>query len=178
MKGLILTYILVAAATIGGLRYPAIGLLGYVFFAILRPNFLFGFAGDISGISDWMGTALLIGWTVRGFGSWRFGRAWPIVLSLFVFLAWFVLSGMQALDTSRATTSIINLSKFMLPVIVGLTVLDDVAMRRRMMWAIVLAQGYVGFEMNLEYLRGFNIAQNGFGGMDNNCFVAGLVATI
>ena len=38
--------------------------------------------------------------------------------------------------------------------------------------------GYVGFEMNLEYWRGFNIAGEGFGGMDNNCFGVALVTTI
>jgi O-antigen ligase len=32
--------------------------------------------------------------------------------------------------------------------------------------------------MNLEYWRGFNIAGEGFGGMDNNCFGVALVSTI
>jgi O-antigen ligase len=47
-----------------------------------------------------------------------------------------------------------------------------------MLWIIVLAMGYVSFEMNLEYWRGYNIAGEGFGGMDNNCFGVALVSTI
>jgi hypothetical protein len=178
MKGLILTYILALSATVAGFRYPALGLLGYVFFAVLRPHFLFGFAGEIASISDWIGTAMLIGWALNGFGSWRFGRARGVVIALFIFIGWFVLSATQAINPSLAFASIVPLSKFMLPVVMGLTLLEDAASRRRILWAIVLAQGYVGFEMNLEYLRGFNIAAEGFGGMDNNCFGAGLVATI
>jgi O-antigen ligase len=48
-----------------------------------------------------------------------------------------------------------------------------------MLWTIVLCQGYVGFEMNLNYFgKGYNEAYLGFGGMDNNCFGAGLAASL
>jgi O-antigen ligase len=44
---------------------------------------------------------------------------------------------------------------------------------------MVLAQGYVGFEMNLNYLfKGYNTAVEGFGGMDNNFFGVSLVCVI
>jgi probable O-glycosylation ligase (exosortase A-associated) len=178
MKGLILTYLITAYACVASLRYPVIGLTAYVFFGILRPHFLFGFAGDIRGISDWLGAAMIIGWALNGFGSWKFGKARPVVAALLVFALWFVLSSFQALQPARSYTSIFTLSKLIVPILIGLTLLDTQVARRRMFWAIVLAQGYVGFEMNLEYLRGVNLAQNGFGGMDNNCFGASLVATI
>jgi putative inorganic carbon (hco3(-)) transporter len=47
-----------------------------------------------------------------------------------------------------------------------------------MLWVIVLAQGYVGFEMNLAYMKGYNLAGDGFAGMDNNCFGVALVSTV
>ena len=48
-----------------------------------------------------------------------------------------------------------------------------------MLWTIVLAQGYVGLEMNINYLmKGYNTAAEGFGGMDNNCFGVSLVTVL
>jgi O-antigen ligase len=48
-----------------------------------------------------------------------------------------------------------------------------------MLWTIVLAEGYVGLEMNVNYLfKGINTAGQGFGGMDNNCFAVGLVTIL
>lgn len=48
-----------------------------------------------------------------------------------------------------------------------------------MFWTIVLAQGYVGFEANNNYLfKGVNTAAEGFGGADNNFFGLTLVTVI
>ena len=48
-----------------------------------------------------------------------------------------------------------------------------------MLWTIVLAQGYVGLEQNINYLvKGYNTAGDGFGGMDNNCFGVSLVTVL
>jgi O-antigen ligase len=50
---------------------------------------------------------------------------------------------------------------------------------RPLLWTIVLTQGYVGFEQNLNYLvKGYNTAADGFGGMDNNCFGVSLVTVL
>jgi putative inorganic carbon (hco3(-)) transporter len=178
MKGLILTYIIAVGSSIWALRYPVIGLLTYVGFAVLRPQAIFGFAGDIRNVSQWVGIALIAGWVINGFGTWKFGRARGVVIVMFLFVGWFILSGIQALNPDRSYESLVNLSRFMLPVLIGITLLDDTKNRHRMFWTIVMAQGYVGFEMNLMYLKGYNVAADGFGGMDNNCFAASLVATI
>ncbi|MEO7191333.1 MAG: O-antigen ligase family protein [Vicinamibacterales bacterium] len=178
MKGLILTYLLAAWGTVAGIWYPIVGLYVYIGFAILRPQSIFAFAGDISGISSWVGITMLVGWMFRGFGSWRFGRGRSIVVTLLLFVTWFTLSAIQAIDTDVAFQSMVNVSRFVLPVLMGATLLASPESRRRMIWIIVLAQGYVSFEMNLAYVRGFNIASEGFGGMDNNCFAASLVVTI
>ena len=73
MKGLILTYLITFAGSIAALRYPLIGLHVYVGLAVVRPQFIFGFAGDLSGLSFMVGVAVLIGWALKGFGDWRFG---------------------------------------------------------------------------------------------------------
>src|SRR6187401_2101318 len=98
MKGLIITYALAVVGTVGSLRYPVIGLFTYVFFTILRPQFIFSFAGDMSGLSFWLGNAMLLGWAIHGFGSWKFGRARAIVIALVLFFACFTAAAFLALD--------------------------------------------------------------------------------
>ena len=44
------------------MRSPLIGLFVYVGFAVLRPQFIWGWAGDFGGISLYVGVATLIGW--------------------------------------------------------------------------------------------------------------------
>jgi putative inorganic carbon (hco3(-)) transporter len=178
MKGLILVYIVTYVSAVVALVDPLIGLYTYVGLSILRPQFIFGFAGDLSGLSEIVGYALLIGWTLKKFGSWQAGRASPVILALLAFTGWFCLSAVMALDTSVSYPQIVFLAKLVLPFLVGATMLKDEKDWRRLMWTIVLAQGYVGFEQNLNYLKGFNTAQDGFGGMDNNFFGVSLVTVI
>ena len=102
MKGLILTYLITAFGAIGALRYPLIGLYVFAGFAIVRPQIIFAFAGDIRYISLVIGIALLFGWAVKGFGSWRMGRARPIVIAFLLFVTWFVLAAFLALDTETS----------------------------------------------------------------------------
>jgi len=119
--------------------------------------------------------AVLIGWVFNGLGSWNFGRARAIVLCFALFLIWFCLSATQALDRTVAWNSIITLSKVALPFFVGVTMIKSERQWRPLLWTLVLCQGYVGFEENLTYLKGFNTAAEGFGGMDNNFFGLSLV---
>ncbi len=175
MKGLILTYVVTVLASIGALQRPVIGLYVYVAFAVLRPQFVFGWAGDMQNISLAVGVALLVGWALKGFGSWRVGRGAPVLLMLLVFTAWTLLSASMAEFQDASTAAVIELLKIVLPFCAGVTLLDGERDWRRLMWTIVLAQAYVGFEMNLNYVRGFNQAAEGFGGMDNNCFGVALV---
>jgi putative inorganic carbon (HCO3(-)) transporter len=179
MKGLILTYLITAAGTIGALRYPLIGLYVFAGFAVLRPQFIFGFAGDIRNISLVVAIALLIGWALKGFGSWRMGRARPVFMMFLLFVAWFVLAAFHARDTVGSFLAVQEFAKLVLPFIAGITLMKDEKDARPLLWTIVLAEGYVGFEMNLNYLfKGFNSAQEGFGGMDNNFFGVTLVCVI
>jgi probable O-glycosylation ligase (exosortase A-associated) len=179
VKGLILTYLIAAFGTVGALRFPLVGLYVYVGLAVLRPQYIFGFAGDLSSLSLYVGGASLIGWAGRGFGSWRVGRARPIIVALLAFFVWYTLSALQALDQSRALPFVVELSKLVLPFLVGVTMMKGEKDWRPLLWTIVLAQGYVGFEQNLNYVfKGFNSAADGFGGMDNNFFAVSLVSVL
>lgn len=178
MKGLILIYAIAVLGSIGALRSPLIGLFIYVGFAVLRPQSIWGWAGDFEGISFYVGLATLAGWVLNGFGSQKAGPGKSIVITLVLFAGWMALSATQAVDKDAAYATLTPLMKFVMPFLIGTTLLDTEPRARGMLWVIVLAMGYVSFEMNLEYVRGFNIAGEGFGGMDNNCFGVALVSTI
>jgi probable O-glycosylation ligase (exosortase A-associated) len=178
LKGLILIYAIALLGSVGALRAPVIGLFVYVGLSVLRPQFIFGFAGDFSGISFYVGIATLTGWVLNGFGSKKIGPGKSIVGLLIAFAAWMAISATQAVDKDVAYATLEPLMKFVMPFLIGVTVIDSEKQSRQMLWVLVGAMGYVSFEMNLEYLRGFNIAGEGFGGMDNNCFGVALVSTI
>ena len=179
MKGLILVYAIAAFGSVGALVSPIIGLFVYVGFAVLRPQFIWGWAGDFEGISFYVGIATLIGWVVHGCGSLKIGAGRSIVMALIAVAIWTVISATQAFNTTVAYGEIYPMAKMVVPFLIGVTLIDSLQRSRALLWTIVLAQGYVSFEMNLEYLlRGNNVAGDGFGGMDNNCFGVSLVTTI
>src|SRR5262245_58288449 len=150
MKGLILVYLLAGIGTIGALRFPLIGLYVYVLLATLRPQFIFGFAGNFANLSVYVGVALLIGWAFKGFGSWRFGQARSVVAAFLLFFFWFIVSATQALNTEGSYLAVQELAKMALPFIAGATLMKDEKDWRPLLWTIVVAQGYVSFEQNLN----------------------------
>jgi probable O-glycosylation ligase (exosortase A-associated) len=178
VKGLVLVYLITAIGAIGAVWRPMVGLYAYVFFAVLRPHFLFGWAGNLSNISDIVGIAMIAGWTLKGFGSWKLGRGRSVTAALSIFTVWVWLSATQALDSSVAYPWGIEMMKILAPFLVGVTTLKTTAHWRTLLWVIVAAQAYVGAEMNLSYLGGWNQAASGYGGMDNNSFGISLVATL
>ena len=180
MKGEIFVYLCVVLGSLGALRRPIVGLFVYVAFAMLRPQFLWGWAGDLGPVSFIVGSAVLVGWAFRGLGSWKFGRGRAVVLALVLFWLWSGLSAIVAVSSSTSWEAMNNLSKVVLPFLVGATILESAAQARALMWVIVLCEGYVALQLNLPYLQsGVNVIQeHGFGGMDNNSFAVSLVCTV
>ncbi|MFN8065265.1 MAG: O-antigen ligase family protein [Vicinamibacterales bacterium] len=178
MIGYVLSYVITALASIAALRRPLIGLYAYVGFAILRPQFIFRFAGDMSSLSLVLGVALLAGWAMNGFGNWDLGRSKPVVIALFGYTFCYMVSASLAEFTDVSWKAVLELLKIVLPFCVGLTMIREEKDWKPLLWVIVLSQGYVGFEQNLNYLKGYNTAAEGFGGMDNNCFGVSLVTVL
>lgn len=176
MKGLVFTYALVAIGAIGSLRRPVLGLWIYVGFSVLRPASLWSWAGDLSGVSQIVGVAMLIGWAFHGFGSWKFMRGRSIAIALVAFGVWSSMSALQAKEPAMSVAHLSEFAKMLLPFFVGITMMNSEKDASKVLWIIVLAQAYVSLEMNLSYLNGFNQARDeGFGGMDNNSFGISLV---
>ena len=180
MKGLIFVYLITTLGVVGSLRKPIIGLYVYVGFAVLRPQYLWAFAADLSNLSLIVGVAMLVGWALNGFGEKRVGRGRWIVVFLLLFLCWTSLSAVLADNSDIALQWVVELLKIVAPFLVGVTLLDANKHVRGLIWMMVIAQAYISFEMNLSYyMNGFNqVAEIGFGGMDNNSFGISLVTTI
>jgi O-antigen ligase len=100
-------------------------------------------------------------------------------MALLLHTGWFAVSTLQAVSVPVATAALIELLKILLPFLVGVTLLTKEAQARTLLWVIVGAQAYVGYDLNMSYLRGTNVAQaQGFGGMDNNSLGISLVASV
>jgi len=71
--GLVFTYALTYGGALLALFNPFYGLLVYVCFAIIRPEFMWSWSVPEGNYSRIVAMGLLVGWAIRGFGRWRFG---------------------------------------------------------------------------------------------------------
>lgn len=176
MKGLLFTYALTYGGSLVAVFNPFYGLLVYVCFAIIRPHSLWHWSVPDGNYSRIIGISLLVGWALNGFGNWSFGRARPIVWALLAFLFWNAASAMIAREPAVAWYVVIELTKIVLPFLVGVTMIRSFEQLKMLAWVIALSQGYVAFEANLSYVvHRVNWISKDFGGMDNNCNAIALV---
>ena len=179
MKGLILSYLLVAIGCAGSFYRPVIGLYVYIFFAVLRPKFLWGWVDGLDNLSEYVGWAMLISWAIRGFGSWRIPRGRTPIIAFCFFFVWSAMSAYFAVYPSVAYPTLRELSKILLPFLVGVSTLNSPKQVRYVLWLMVFAQAWIGYEMNMTYLTGYNrVAIEGYALMDNNTFGISLVTTL
>jgi O-antigen ligase len=175
MYGYLLSMLMTYPGSAVALFQPLVGLTIYAIFSLARPQQIFAFAGDLRGISNIVGIATLIGWFLKGLGSWSFGRAKPYAVLLIGFFVMTCASAIFASNQEVAWAYVEQRLKIVLMFFVGLTLFDSMTWIRRFAWALVVAQGYVGFEMNLSYVQGFNVAAMlGLLG-DNNTFAISMV---
>jgi probable O-glycosylation ligase (exosortase A-associated) len=178
-KGLIFTWVLTCGGALVALFDPFYGLLAYIALAILRPDSLWFWAVEPSNYARYVGVAMLVGWALKGFGSWQFGRARGVVFALIAFWVWMVLAAVPAVDPPSAWDSVRFHATIVLPFLVGITTINSVARLKLLAWLIVLAEGYVAFELNLQYRGGFNrVYEDGFGSLDSNSVAIGMVTCV
>lgn len=180
MKGLIFTYVLTYGGAACSLIEPHYGLLVYVAFAILKPESLWHWSMSGGGhFSRIVAVALLAGWALRRFGTWQFGRAKAVVGALIGFAAWSVISTVQAPYFDLAWIYVEEMLKILIPFLVGITTIDSVRKLKQLAWVVMLSQGYVAYDFNVSYYRGFNrVQEGGFAGLDNNCIAISMVSCV
>jgi probable O-glycosylation ligase (exosortase A-associated) len=179
MKGLVFTYLLTYGGALASLFNPFIGLLVYVSFAIIRPEHMWYWSVPQGNYSRIVAMGLLIGWAFKGLGSWSFRQARPIVFALLAYWLWSAILAIGAPNPDVAWAFVEILSKIVLPFLVGITTIDSLQKLKTLAWVILLSQGYAALEFNLSYLQGYNrLAEEGFGGMDNNGNAIALVTCV
>jgi len=177
VKGLLFTLGLAYGGAILSLFRPFYGLLIYLCFAVLRPDFLWSWSIPAGNYSRIVAIGLLLGWCAKGCGSWNFGSAKSFVWILIGYWLWVALSAAQAADQSVAWSYVELHSKIYLPVLVGITLIDSVAQLKQLAWTLALSLGYLAYEANLDHLQGGTLIRDeGFGGMDNNSFCIAMAA--
>jgi probable O-glycosylation ligase (exosortase A-associated) len=177
--GPIFVYALTYGGAVAALFAPWCGLLIYVCFAILKPEALWHWSVPEGNYSRIIAVAMLAGWAIQGFGSWRFSRGRVILLGLLGFWVWTVLGVTQARDTDIAWRMVESLSKVFLPFVVGFTLIDSLTKVKQLAWVIVLSEGYLAFEINLRYLAGgFNPEGFDHGSLDNNGIAITMVTCV
>jgi probable O-glycosylation ligase (exosortase A-associated) len=176
-KGLIFTWLLAYGGSVLSIFRPFTGLLVYVCFAILKPEDMWYWSVQAGNYSRIIGLSLFTGWAIHGFGDWRLGKGGRVVGLLVAFLLWVGVSTLASPRPDRGLAYVEALAKVIIPVVIGVTLIDSVEKLKQLAWVIVLSQGYVAFELNLFYKQGFNrVTEIGFGGMDNNCVSIAMVA--
>lgn len=180
MKGLIFTYALTYGGAAMSLFHPFYGFLIYVAFANLRPEVLWGHSLGLGGnFSRIVAMAFLAGWLLHGAGSWRFGKAAPTVCSLLFFWGWIVLGAFISPDQEKAWPQLIALSKTYLPVIAGVTLIDSVDKLKQLAWVLLVTQGYLAYEFNLQYYGTVFLPNEWrFCGLDNNGIAITMVTSV
>src|SRR5688572_3606668 len=121
MKGLIFTYVAAYGGAAIAVFNPFYGVLVYVCFAILRPEFLWPWSVTSGNYSRIVGFAMLVGWVLRGLGNWQVKRARPFLAALLGLWTWMIISAAAADDQSVAWSYVELHSKILLPVLMGLT---------------------------------------------------------
>jgi probable O-glycosylation ligase (exosortase A-associated) len=169
LKGLLFTYGLCFGGAVASLFDPFVGLLIYVCFAIIKPEAMWYWSVPEGNYSRIVAIALLIGWAKERFGNWQFGRGKVVVLSLVGFVLWSCICATLAGHPEKSWLYVENIVKIALPILVGVTTIDSMRKLKLLVWVIVLSQGYIAYELNLNYLAGFNrMAEEGYGSLDNN----------
>jgi len=176
MKGLLFTYVMTYGGSLLALFNPFYGLLIYVCFAIIKPDAMWDGFVPPGNYSRTVALAVLAGWALHGFGSWRLGRARALVVVLLVYWGWTAVTAGLAPDLELGFHYVGAVSKLVLAILVGITTIDSTKKLKQLAWTIVISQGYLAFELNLAFLNGRNKVQtDGFAGSDNNCVAIAMV---
>lgn len=179
MLGLLFTYFMTAAGSVVSLLSPYHGFLAFVIFAIVKPEAMWPWSVPPGRYSMMIALSMLVGWSYTRLASFQFGKSWSIISLLLAFLAWTIAGAVLSNFQEPAWQYVETTFKIVLPVFIGLTTIDSTARIRQLAWTIVVAQGYVAFELNMDYFRGFNtLATTGFGSLDNNSAAIALVTAL
>jgi probable O-glycosylation ligase (exosortase A-associated) len=158
---------------------PFVGVCIFWLFDIVRPQYMFGWAGLQGDFSQVVALGTLAGWALKRFGTWNLGRG-KFIYGLFVAHGvWVLLSALFASNHDVALAFVIEHLKRTLMFTVAITTADSIRRMETLAWVITGSAGLVAYGLNMRYLGGTNEAQQvGWAGMDNNCLAISMVTCL
>ena len=169
MKGLLFTYAITYGGAVAALFNPYYGFLAYVCFGVLRPTAMWWYSVPQGNYSRTIAIALIVGWFISSQGNRKLGRARGPLIALGIFWLTCLASVLTATHFDVAWPIFDTLTKVLLPLALGITLIDSPAKLKQLIWVVVLSQGLIAYEMNMTYLAGFNrFYFDGFASLDNN----------
>lgn len=181
MKPLLFTFGLTYGGGVVSLVRPYTGFLVYVIFGIIKPDSLWFWAVPPGNYSRIVAIGFLLGWAIHGGGDWRFGRSGLILACLTGYwLVMLLTAGLAAQFPDLAWPQVEVMGKVVLPIIAGATLIDSVDKLQQLVWVIVLSQGYLAYEFNMQYFENPNFigSEMGHGGLDNNGIAITMVTSV
>jgi len=169
MRGIFITFFVAYGGAAAALIRPFIGLLAYICLSILGPENLWSWIVPRHNYVRTVAIALLIGWAVSGFGNWNLGKARGVLYALLGYWAWMIISSFLARNPALSFGQVEATSKTFLPIVVAFTLLDSTAKLRALVWVVVVTNGYLAYEFNVQFYKGeFDPDSFTFLGQDNN----------
>ena len=179
MKGLLFTYLFTGGGSITGLFRPFYGFLVYVAFAIIKPEMMWPWAVPKGRYSFIIAMGMLLGWVWTKRASFNFGKSFGVAALLMAYLGWAWFDAFFPKNQIMSWDYVDRLARIAIPFMIALTCITSTKELKQLAWTIVLAQGYVAYELNSYYFSGYNVLRyDGFGGMDNNSAAIALVTGI
>ena len=177
MKGLLFTFGMTYGGALASFFNPYYGFLVYVCFGVLRPTAMWWYSVPEGNYSRIIAIAFIASWLLHGLGNWQLGRAKAPMIALGAFLAMNVISMLLAPQREIAWSFVETLAKVVIPMAMGVTLINSFVRLNQLVWVVVLSQGFVAYEMNMTYFSGYNrFYYDGFAGLDNNGVALTLVA--
>lgn len=172
-KGVIFTWLLTIGGCIYGIINPVYGAAAYFALSILKPRALWFWSVVYHRYTYWVAICTLIGWVLAGFGRRDFFGRMKLPLfcmAVFVFWQWLSLIMNGYWDDLYLRYHCQKITDDMLMVVVALTLITSFKHLRVVTYVLLLATGYLAYEMNYAYVvQHWNrLWIREFAGIDNN----------
>ena len=173
MKGVIFTYLLTAFGCVSGIFWPVYGITAYFALSILKPRALWFWSVPYHRYAYWVAVCTLIGWLLDSFGRREhFGFMKLALLGMAGFVAWNWLSLFMTghWEDVWLRYHCRKLTDDLAMVVVALTLISTFKQLRIFTYMVVLATGYLAYEMNYAWViqRWNRLWIREFAGIDNN----------
>ncbi len=168
-----LLFLTLAVCAMAALVRPWIGLVGYLGYALLMPQYIWSWDPTVASFpfQKYLAAATLVGFVLNGLrGNRPRGVALASMLCLVGFLGWSYLAAVGSIRPETTADFLDIVWKLVLMAVVACLLLNTHRRVTVAVWVLILAQAYNAYLINKGYFElGFcRAVWGGWGGTDNN----------